>query len=122
MMKGWNSTIYSFYKPTPDIEHIGTEPVRRCHTFTCAKGGCKTKIRCYLDKGDRSATGNLRKHAKSCWGEASYSQVIDLKDVAIGRKAIGELSQTGTITAAFERKGQGKITFLSRQFNQTETR
>ncbi|KAG2350046.1 hypothetical protein BDR05DRAFT_972912 [Suillus weaverae] len=62
-MKDWNSPI---------IEHGG----QHAHEFKCLAKGCKTTVRCYLDKGDARLTGNMRKHTHLCWGD-DVLQVTD---------------------------------------------
>ncbi|KAF9230693.1 hypothetical protein BU15DRAFT_56970, partial [Melanogaster broomeanus] len=74
LMKDWNSPIYAFYEPVPTIEY---ENGRRCHVFKCTARGCKHRVRRYLDKSDATSTGNMRKHVKSCWGEAALETAMD---------------------------------------------
>ncbi|KAI0264269.1 hypothetical protein BGY98DRAFT_940010 [Russula aff. rugulosa BPL654] len=68
LSKDWVAPIYAFFRPDPLIVHVDG---RRCHAFECIAKSCKHKTRVvqrYLDKGDAKSTGNLRKHAKRCWG------------------------------------------------------
>ena len=119
MSKKWTSPIYSFFSPTPDLEYVGG---RRSHVFTCTGKSCKQRIRHFLDKGDASSTSNLRKHVISCWGEPAVKAVMDLANLSDAWEAVDKLRVTGSITAAFERKGKGKITYSHRQHSKTETK
>ncbi|KAG2085775.1 uncharacterized protein F5147DRAFT_748661 [Suillus discolor] len=112
-MKDWSSPIYAFFEPTPAIEY---HDKRRCHVFKCAAHGCKHHIRRYLDKKDAKSTGNMRKHVKSCWGEAALQAAMDLDG------PIKTLLETGSIKTSFERKGKGKVTYSHRQHTRAETR
>lgn len=129
MAKEWTSPIYGFFQPRPTIEVVDG---RRCHEFQCAAPLCKGKgtkpriVRRYLDKGDRNSTSNMHKHAKNCWGEENVSKALETK----GELSVGEVRKSlahaplrdGSITASFERKGKGKVTFSTRQHTYMETR
>jgi hypothetical protein len=120
LSKKWQSQIYAFYKPTPEIEYVDG---RRCHVFSCVGKSCKYKCRRFLDKGDANSTGNLRKHAKSCWGDEAIKAAESARDVQVARESVVKsLLETGTITASFERKGKGKVTYSNRQHTKAETR
>jgi hypothetical protein len=85
LLDEWNSPIYVVFKPTPTIEYIKG---RRVHVFECAATHCKGKgngrtVRRYLDTGDAKSTGNLRKHAKLCWGEEAVTAADSMKDIRI---------------------------------------
>ena len=120
LSKKWQSPIYAFYNPVPDIQyHDG----RRCHVFKCSAVSCKYQCRRFLDKGDANSTGNLRKHVKSCWGADILRAAEDTGDVNVAReKVVSSIIETGSITASFERKGKGKVTYSNRQHTRTETR
>ena len=60
---GMHQCMHSTNRP-----EIGYEDGRRFHSFRCAAWSCKQRVHRYLDKKDGKSTGNLRKHAKSCWG------------------------------------------------------
>ncbi|KAG2338393.1 hypothetical protein BDR05DRAFT_978227 [Suillus weaverae] len=93
-----------FFKPVPSIKYTGG---RRSHIFKCMAKGCKQHVHCYLDKGDAKSTGNMAKHAKTCWGEAAYQAA----------------QGSGTAESACEthsRKGRGKVTYSHRQHSKTE--
>ncbi|KAG1723200.1 hypothetical protein EDD22DRAFT_982946 [Suillus occidentalis] len=102
-MKEWVSPVYAFFDPTP------------CITECCAKG-CKATIRRFLDKKDVRSTGNMRKHVKSCWGEDALNAADDAKG------ADDVILKNGSITASFERKGKGKVTYSHCQHTHGETR
>lgn len=126
-MKDWSSPVYAFFKAVPQIAVIDN---RRCHIFECAAPSCKgtgkkpRDVRRYLDTNDRSSTGNLRKHARLCWGNEIVEKADAAKDLAYARKEIGQLKQVdGSITAAFERvSGKGRIKYSHRQHTSAETR
>lgn len=123
-MEEWNSPIYVFFKPTPTIECIKG---RRVHVFECAATHCKGKgngrIVCrYLDTGDAKSTGNLRKHAKLCWGEEVVAAADNTKDIHVAREALEKKSVDSSITSAFERVSKGKVTYSHRQHTTAEAR
>ena len=64
MSEHWTSPVYAFFEPIPVIEYVEG---CRCHVFKCCRLGCKLTARCFLDKGDKSSTGNLIRHVKACW-------------------------------------------------------
>jgi hypothetical protein len=87
---------------------------------------CKHKsrgVRRFLDKGDAKSTSNMRKHAKKCWGDdvvASADKASNANDVR--RTTVKGHLDPQSITAAFERKGKGKVTYSHRQHTKTEAR
>jgi hypothetical protein len=129
MAKEWTSPIYGFFQPCPTINVIDG---RRCHEFKCAAPLCKGKgtmpwiVRRYLDKGDRNSTSNMHKHAKNCWGEENVSMAPETKgelSVEDVRKNLSSAKVVdGSITASFERKGKGAVTFSTQQHTYMETR
>jgi hypothetical protein len=119
MMRDWNSPVYAFFGPTPDIAYIDN---RRCHIFKCLAKGCDHKVRRFLDKGDKASTGNMRKHIRSCWGEDILSQVVEVKNIEAARDLIGNHTKNGSITVSFKKKGKGKVTYSHRQHTRAETR
>ena len=88
-MKQWTYPVYAFYEALPDIQYVEG---RCAHVFACAAKSCTYKCRHFLNGPDRSLTGNLIKHVKSCWGEAATAC----------ESVVKPLTTTGTITAAFE--------------------
>ncbi|KAG0692591.1 hypothetical protein DFH29DRAFT_817383 [Suillus ampliporus] len=119
LMKEWTSPVYVFFDPTPRIiENDG----RQAHEFRCSARGCKTTIRWYLDKKDARSTGNMRKHVKSCWGNVVLQAADDAKDASeVRTKIVLGILRNGSITASFERKGKGKVTYSNRQHTCAET-
>jgi hypothetical protein len=108
-MREWVSPVYAFFDPTPNIVEIKG---RRAHEFKCQAKGCKAKVRRFLDKGDARSTGNMRKHVQACWGEDVLQAADQAKDANEVRKNIvGSFLRNGSITASFERKGKGKVTY-----------
>jgi hypothetical protein len=83
-------------------------------------------VRRYLDKSDKGSTSNMHKHAKNCWGEEIVSNALKTKnELSIDdiRKSLGNAKlQNGTITALFDRKGKGNVTFSTKQHTYAETR
>ncbi|KAI0757810.1 hypothetical protein C8Q80DRAFT_1061563, partial [Daedaleopsis nitida] len=119
MMEKWDSPIYAFYHSRPRIEYVKG---RRVHTFKCAARGCKVQLRRYLDSRDRSSTGNLRRHARSCWGNDAVNaacEAVDLKEAR--QKVVEGILHDGSITASFERK-KGAVTFSHRPHTRAEMR
>lgn len=109
LMKEWNSPVYVFFDPTPHIIEITD---RRVHEFKCQARGCKVKVRWFLDKGDARSTGNMRKHVCLCWGDEVLKAADSAKNAnEVRHKIIGSILRNGSITASFEWKGKGKITY-----------
>ena len=76
-----------------------------------------------MDKGDAKSTSNMRKHAKKCWGE----DIVATADKARNADEVRATTVKGalnpqSITAAFERRGKGKVTYSHRQHTKTEAR
>ncbi|KAG1740362.1 hypothetical protein EDB19DRAFT_1828564 [Suillus lakei] len=87
LMNDWNSPVYAFFDPTPQIIEIDG---RRAHDFKCQAKRCKTKVRRYLDKGDARSTGNMRKHVRSCWGDEVLKAADQAKNAnEVRQKIIG---------------------------------
>ncbi|KAG1782403.1 hypothetical protein EV702DRAFT_926687, partial [Suillus placidus] len=120
LMKEWNSLIYAFFDPTPAIEIIDG---CRAHVFKCMAKGCKVRIRWFLDKKDARSTGNMRKHVKTCWGDEVLQACDDAKNTEeVRTKIVTSILHSGSITASFEHKGKGKVTYSHRQHTHTETK
>ncbi|KAI4518013.1 hypothetical protein K525DRAFT_180739, partial [Schizophyllum commune Loenen D] len=122
----WTTPIYAFYHPVPAAGYIkdkkGKE--RPAHTFKCYNRGCTQTINRYLDTMDRSSTGNLLRHAKSCWGDEAVDIAQSQHETAkSARESVTTpLKRNGDIKLAFERKGKGKITYSTRPHTKTEAR
>jgi hypothetical protein len=119
MKKDWNSPVYAFFAPNPIIEYVGG---RRSHLFKCRAKGCNKRVRRFLDKGDATSTGNMRKHVKSCWGEDVFNEVLTAKNTEAARDAVKSYLANGSITTAFECKGDSQIQYSHRQHTKMETR
>lgn len=119
MIKEWNSPIYAFFSPVPDIKYVDSW---WSHVFKCLAKGCNHKVCRYLDKSDRVSTGNMHKHFRSCWGKTVLNEVGDAKDLETVWQAIKNHAENGTISVAFKRKGKGGVTYMHRQHTWTETR
>ena len=100
------------------------------HKFKCTAALCKGHgknariVRHYLDTTDRNSTGNLRKHARLCWGDEILQGVDTCADQDSAHAGLDKATKQrdGSITAAFERKGKGKLTYLHRQHMKVEAR
>jgi hypothetical protein len=120
LSKEWKAPVYAFFEPVPQI---GYEAGRRFHSFKCAARGCKQRIHHYLDTNDHGSTGNLRKHAKTCWGTEAVEMAGTVKTAAEAREnVVKPLQMNGSITAVFERTNKGKVTYSHRQHTKAETK
>jgi hypothetical protein len=74
---------------------------------------CKYTARRFLDTKDKSSTGNLIKHIKKCWGDEAWAAASECRDASEARESIVKpFARSGSITASFERKGKGGVTFF----------
>ena len=117
-MEDWNSPIYAFFHPVPTV---GYHDGRRYHEFHCFKSACRKTIHQFLDKKDAGSTSNLHKHAKICWGLDTVKAAMAVKSAPEAREILSK-SKDGSIAAAFQVKGKGKVTYSHRQHTQTETK
>lgn len=112
-----------FFDQRPTIEEING---RRVHAFQCNATQClgKTRgVRRYLDTKDAKSTGNMRKHAKVCWGDEAVAAADGTGSAINARAALEKMrKKDGSITAAFERSATSKITFSHRQHTTIESR
>ncbi|KAI1782437.1 hypothetical protein LXA43DRAFT_905787 [Ganoderma leucocontextum] len=122
LMRGWVAPIYAFFEPRPTIEYKGG---RRSHLFKCAKKNCKAKegVRRYLDTQDSTSTSNMRRHVERCWGSDALkiAQALGNAEDAwdqIFEKVLREVP----LTAHFERKKGGHVSYMHRNFTKPETR
>ena len=106
LQKDWTALVYAFYQAIPDI---GYEDRHRFHSFQCAACGSTKVVRWFLDKGDKKSTGNLLKHARTCWGVETVEKARSMTADEV-REGTTQLVD-GSITAHFERKGKDKITY-----------
>jgi hypothetical protein len=124
LSKKWTVPVYVLFRLMPRIEYVDSH---RVHVFECAAKHCKGKhgrgVRRFLDKGDEKSTGGLHRHAKICWEEETVKAAINTKDLGAARTILGDnASRDGSITAAFERIGKGKVSYSHRQHEYPETR
>ena len=117
----WTSPIYAFFSPIPDI----TYDAMGCHAheFHCTAAYCKGKqIICqFLDTMDHKSTSNLKRHATVCWGSDVVGDALEARDdLKSTRKMLSEM-RDGSITASFQWKGKGKVSYSHRQHTKAET-
>jgi hypothetical protein len=119
----WNAPIYAFYEPEVKVEWVLVKgQKRKCHTFKCALTRCwNARIRRFLDKGDIKSTGNLRKHAKVCWGEDTINNANMLANIEAARALMDGVTQS-VLTAAFARVVTSKVTYSTRQHTKSQVR
>ena len=107
----------------PAVEYING---RKAHVFECAAVKCHSKhrfVRRFLDTGDAKSTGNLRRHAKTCWGKDTVAAADNTQDIQTAREALGSSkSVDGSITALFDRAAKGRVTYSHRQHTKLEAR
>ena len=77
-------------------------------------------VRRYLDTTDAKSTGNLRKHARICWGVETVAAADETRNIGDALEALTKCKD-GSITEAFQRKGQGKVTYSHRQHTTTQS-
>lgn len=120
--------MYAFFEA--DVTIHETADGRRAHIFKCAARHCKGRglrpreVNRWLDKKDRSSTGSLKDHARSCWGEELVKEAGESgSNIAETRKVLrGATLEQGKLTAVFERTGKGKITYSHIPHTREETR
>ncbi|KIM42535.1 hypothetical protein M413DRAFT_34098, partial [Hebeloma cylindrosporum] len=118
LMEDWNSPIYAFFHTVPTV---GYKDGRRYHEFRCFASSCSKTVHRFLDKKDAGSTSNLHKHAKLCWGPDTVKGAMGTKNATEAREVLAQ-SKDGSIAAAFQVKGKGKVTYSHRQYTQTETK
>ena len=113
-----NSPIYAFFENPKVIQQGG----RSAHEFKCSRRGCATRVRRYLDTKDAGSTGNLRKHARSCWGTAAVNAADSAANADEVRKVIiPNILKDGSISVAFKLK-KGTATYSHHQHTHEETK
>lgn len=118
----WHSCVYAFFKAEVKIETTPDDG-RRYLAFRCAAKHCKTgrPVRRYLDKGDQSS-GNLFKHARTCWGDEAVDQAQELGDATRVRGTlVANILQNGAITEYFAPAKKGAPTYSSRPLTKSQT-
>jgi hypothetical protein len=124
MAPNWEAPIYAFFKPLPIIEYVEVinKPTRRCHTFICRLTTCSNPgIRRYLDTKDCQSTGNMRRHAKECWGKDVVNKADSLGCADAARELMDNKTQS-SITSAFLRVKDSKKTYSTRQHTTVQVR
>jgi len=124
MAKKWISPVYVFFKKTPRIDY---KDGRRCHVFECAASRCKGRngrdVCRFLDKGDANSTGNLLRHARSCWGSEAVEAATATKDLDAACDVLAKTKlRDGSILAEFQRIGKSQVTYHHTQHTKTEAR
>ena len=96
--------------------------------FECRATYCKAKgkngqyVRQNLNTHDAMSTRNLRNHAKICWGEETVESALKANNVHTARAMLAEaVVKDGSITAAFEQEGKGRITYSHQPYTKAET-
>ena len=113
-----NSPIYAFFEKPKVIKQGG----RPAHEFKCSRRGCAGRVRRYLDTKDAGSTGNLRKHARSCWGIAVVNAADSAASADEVRKVIiPNILKDGSIAVAFKLK-KGATTYSHHQHTREETK
>lgn len=100
------------------------------HVFKCIAESCRGKgrdrrlINRYLNTKDAKSTGNLHKHEKLCWSEATIIVADDAtKSLDTAQDVLKKLGVGNTkLMAMFERCMGGKVTYLHTQHTKTETK
>jgi hypothetical protein len=113
--------IYAFFGPVPDITY--DTKGHHAHEFRCTATYCKGKwiVRQFLDTTDRKSMSNLKRHATVCWGSAIVGDALEARgDLKSTRKTLTEM-RDGSITASFQWKGKGKVSYSHRQHIKAET-
>jgi len=102
-VKDWLAPIYAFFCSIPVLKCVEG---CHCHVFQCAAKSCRYKsrgVRRYLDKSDAKSTGNMRKHARKCWGDetvASADSANNANEVCV--TTVKGILDAQSIMAAFE--------------------
>jgi hypothetical protein len=72
---------------------------------------------------DKASTGNLIKHARSCWGEEAWNAANECKNAAEARESITKpILKTGSIMVMFKWVGKSKVMYSHRMHTKPETR
>ena len=74
-----------------------------------------------LDTSDHKLTSNLKHHATVCWGLEIVNDTLEAKvDIMSAHQTLSKM-RDGSITASFEWKGKGKVSYSHRQHTKAET-
>ncbi|RPD53316.1 hypothetical protein L226DRAFT_473346 [Lentinus tigrinus ALCF2SS1-7] len=97
----WHSCAYVFFKAEVEVEVVKG---RRCLIFRCGARVCQSEkpVHRFLDTGDRASSGNLFKHARTCWGDEAVEQAMELGDATrVHNTLVVKILQNGRITEFF---------------------
>jgi len=111
----------------PAIVIVGDRRIHefRCNALSCkGRGKCPRIVRRYLDKKDRNSTGNLRRHARLCWGDENVLGADACGNLANARDGLSNAKKLkdGSITAAFKRTEKEIATYSNRQHDKVQIR
>lgn len=70
-----------------------------------------------MDSADATSTSNLKAHASKCFGEDAVKAALGVKNLKAARDVMKDkvnLRRSGSIAVAFERAGQGKVTYSTK--------
>ncbi|KAF8993712.1 hypothetical protein BDQ17DRAFT_1252516 [Cyathus striatus] len=121
LKKDWTSPIYTFYHPSPIVDY---KDGRHYHEFRCFGKSCSQTIWQFLDTKDATSTSNLYRYAKSYWGDETVTAATAMKNARRDTSEVCDVlakHKDGSIVAAFECVGKGKVTYSHRQHTQAET-
>lgn len=124
MMKKWNSPIYAFFHLPPEVKREGdrTKHVFKCAARTCVSSGGPFVTR-YLDTKDARSTGNLRRHAKTCWGVEAITMASQARDKDEARKkVVKKIMISGNLPSMLEFETKGKKTYSHMPLTRLQTR
>ncbi|TFY51890.1 hypothetical protein EVJ58_g10323, partial [Rhodofomes roseus] len=119
MRRKWTAPVYAFFKPDPTIAYIDR---RRVHVFRCANSGCKHDVRRYLESKDATSTGNLRKHARKCWGEEALAAADRMSTASKAKDSVEKYRRTQNLKIAFGAASKKTFKYSTVQHTPTETR
>lgn len=120
MKKSWKSPVYGFFN---EVAAISYENGRRCIEFMCSSTTCPKNllgIRRFCDTLDRNSTGNMKRHAEVCFGKELVNSSLN-SDIETVRKALLK-KKDGSITAMFQAKGKGVVTYSNMAMTKAESR
>ena len=66
--------------------------------------------------------GNMRKHVKLCWGKDVFHDILTAKNTEATHDVVKSYLANGSITTAFEHKGDSQIQYSHWQHTKMETR
>jgi len=113
--------VYGFFDH-PKLEMVCCKgKLREAFVFVCMVPTCREKLNVYTTTKDVGSTSNLQKHIKKCRGAHHLEEAKQVGKVSLVHAALAA-NIDGSITAAFERSGKGKISYSTRPLSETQTR